>query len=322
MNVTVIIPVYNHALYLVQAVESALIQPETSEVILVEDRSPDNSLDICLSLAAKYDKVRIIRHPNDENRGTPSSRNLGIKNAKFDYIALLDDDDYFLPARFAYAKEIFSTFPICEGVYEAIGITFEDEHAEKQWASSMMGNERMTTIVQEIPPEELFEQLVSRRIGHIHLNGLVFKKSVIKKTGYFDETQLMHDDTDFIYKLSAVGILMPGRLNEPVGIRRVHGENRISASRTNRQVYKERMKMWISVYHWIKRNDLKERISILCRAMAGFCMDNPHYDIPLRTIKPNFLLFRLRLLFTAFEYPELLFESSFLRAFLPYKWTK
>ena len=50
-KVSVIIPVYNAAPFVRQAVESALAQPETAEVVLVEDNSPDNSLEICQQLA-------------------------------------------------------------------------------------------------------------------------------------------------------------------------------------------------------------------------------------------------------------------------------
>ena len=57
MYVSVIIPVYNAEKYVTQAVESALSQPETAEVILIEDASPDKALQICQELAKKHSKV-------------------------------------------------------------------------------------------------------------------------------------------------------------------------------------------------------------------------------------------------------------------------
>ncbi len=101
MQVSIIIPVYNAAAYVREAVESALIQPETGEILLIEDNSPDDSLRICQELAAKYDKVKLLRHPNGENRGPGASRNLGMRNARSPILAFLDADDYYLPGRFS-----------------------------------------------------------------------------------------------------------------------------------------------------------------------------------------------------------------------------
>ena len=80
MQISVIIPVYNAEDFVTLAVESALAQPETGEVILIEDGSPDNSLTICQELEEKYNKVRLLRHPHGRNKGAAASRNLGMKS--------------------------------------------------------------------------------------------------------------------------------------------------------------------------------------------------------------------------------------------------
>ena len=99
LEISVIIPVYNAAAYVRQAVESALAQPEVREVLLVEDGSPDNALEVCQQLAAEHQRVILLHHPNGENRGAGASRNLGMRNAHFPIIAFLDADDYYLPAQ-------------------------------------------------------------------------------------------------------------------------------------------------------------------------------------------------------------------------------
>jgi len=142
----VIIPVYNAAAYLTQAVESALAQPETAEVLLIEDGSPDNALDVCEELAGKYDKVRLLRHPNGENRGAGASRNLGMRNAKFDFIAFLDADDYYLPGRFAAASKIFRLDPACEGVYEAVAMQVESADGMERWQAAGKSASQLQTM--------------------------------------------------------------------------------------------------------------------------------------------------------------------------------
>lgn len=62
MQISVIIPVYNAAKYVRQAVESALSQPEVAEIILIDDASSDNSFNICQELANESPIVKLFCH--------------------------------------------------------------------------------------------------------------------------------------------------------------------------------------------------------------------------------------------------------------------
>jgi len=104
-KVSVVIPAYNAEKLIIKAVESALQFKEVDEVLLVEDGSSDNTLDICKQLGNEYHKVKVYHHLNGINKGAGASRNLGIKKAANDYIAFLDADDYFLPNRFDAEKK-------------------------------------------------------------------------------------------------------------------------------------------------------------------------------------------------------------------------
>lgn len=86
--VSIIIPSYNQQNYLADAIESALVQPN-SEVIVIDDGSTDNSLEI----AKSYKDIRVI---SQVNKGLASARNTGIMNAKGDFILTLDADDIVL----------------------------------------------------------------------------------------------------------------------------------------------------------------------------------------------------------------------------------
>src|SRR5664280_852453 len=136
MLVSVIVPVYNAEKFVHDAVASALQQPETGEVILVEDGSTDGSLRVCKELAEKYEKVFLYQHPDGINLGAGTSRNLGIQESNCEYIAFLDADDLYLPGRFSSAREIFKTEPSIDGVYEALGEYVENEAARERWLAS------------------------------------------------------------------------------------------------------------------------------------------------------------------------------------------
>ena len=168
IQISIIIPVFNAAAYVAQAVESALAQPETAEVILVEDNSIDRSLEVCQDLAARHENVHLLRHPGGINRGAGPSRNLGMKESRCPYIAFLDADDYYLPGRFSVPAQLFAEDSACDGVYEAVGIHFEDESARQRWQESNMAHVRLTTLNHRIPHLELHTQ-TSREFGWTRL---------------------------------------------------------------------------------------------------------------------------------------------------------
>ncbi len=93
MQFSIIIPVYNVENYLRKGVESVLQQTFTDfELILVDDGSKDNSLNLCYEWQ-NYDKrISVIAK---ENGGASDARNYGIKASKGDYILFLDSDDYW-----------------------------------------------------------------------------------------------------------------------------------------------------------------------------------------------------------------------------------
>ncbi|MGZ5196876.1 MAG: glycosyltransferase family 2 protein, partial [Kaistella sp.] len=66
MKISVIIPVYNAAAFLRKAVESALKHTEVEEVVLIEDASPDHSLEICKELVSENKKVKLFQNKNIE----------------------------------------------------------------------------------------------------------------------------------------------------------------------------------------------------------------------------------------------------------------
>lgn len=90
--ISVIVPVYKAEKYLHRCVDSILTQTYTDfELLLINDGSPDNSGAICDEYAAKDSRVRVF---HKENEGVSSARNLGLDNAKGEYVTFCDSDDY------------------------------------------------------------------------------------------------------------------------------------------------------------------------------------------------------------------------------------
>lgn len=91
--VSIIVPVYNVEQYIGRCLNSLVNQTCSCsyEIVVVNDGTRDNSMDIVDKYARKYDFIRII---NQENKGISGARNTGILNAIGEYIAFVDSDDY------------------------------------------------------------------------------------------------------------------------------------------------------------------------------------------------------------------------------------
>ena len=90
--ISIIIPIFNAEKFLKKCLESVIKQSYMKiEIILVNDGSTDNSIDICLEYANKDKRIRVF---NQDNKGGAAARNLGIKKANGDYIAFVDSDDF------------------------------------------------------------------------------------------------------------------------------------------------------------------------------------------------------------------------------------
>ena len=91
MRLSIIMPVYNVERYIEETIDSILGQTFTDfELILVDDGSKDDSGKICDAYAKKDRRVKVLHKPNG---GVSSARNVGVKNAKGDYIGFVDSDD-------------------------------------------------------------------------------------------------------------------------------------------------------------------------------------------------------------------------------------
>ena len=96
MRISIIIPVYNTEQYLPRCIDSILSQSFTDyELLLIDDGSTDGSNALCDAYAEKDNRIRVF---HKENGGVSSARNLGLKEAKGEWICFVDSDDELQPA--------------------------------------------------------------------------------------------------------------------------------------------------------------------------------------------------------------------------------
>ncbi len=105
-RVAVIIAAFNAADTIERAIQSALAEPDVSEVVVVDDASPDETVAAAKRADDGTGRVKILR--TALNAGPAAARNRGIEESASDWITILDSDDYFLPGRIAAMLEFES----------------------------------------------------------------------------------------------------------------------------------------------------------------------------------------------------------------------
>jgi glycosyltransferase involved in cell wall biosynthesis len=112
-RVSVIMIFLNAERFIKEAIESVFEQTFTAwELILVDDGSTDAGSEIARDAARRLpDKVRYVEHPGHQNLGMSASRNLGVREARGDYIAFLDADDVYLPERLGRHVDVLDAMP-------------------------------------------------------------------------------------------------------------------------------------------------------------------------------------------------------------------
>lgn len=260
MKISVIIPVYNAAVFVEKAVKSAHHFDCVDEIILVEDGSIDDSLVVCKEIIDKYPKTKLFTHNNNENKGAGATRNFGILKARNEWISFLDADDFFLDNRFDKEKELNKKGKIFDGLYGALGIHYHSEEIKKTIRNKYGNAYELTTVSEQIKPKELKYVLLemhSKINGYFHLDTFTVRKELLVAVGLFNTKLKLHQDTDILIKLACEGNLVSGEIRKPIALRGVHEGNRIT---NNKNIKQTRFLFYKELYFWMKDNHKEEKI--------------------------------------------------------------
>lgn len=111
---SIIVPVYNVACYLPEALDSLLAQDyKNIEILLIDDGSTDDSLSVCKRYAKEDDRIRLY---SQDNQGLAITRSRGLDYATGEYVTFADSDDTVLPTTYIRAIEILQQNPQCDHV--------------------------------------------------------------------------------------------------------------------------------------------------------------------------------------------------------------
>src|SRR5712692_2507522 len=177
-TVSVVIPTYNSAALLREAIQSVLSQTYSDlEVVVVDDGSDDNTESVVHSFG---DRVSYVKQ---DNKGAGAARNHGIKRSRGKYVAFLDADDLWLPGKLAEQIPLLDQDP-------EIGLVYSD------WSVVPERGEVEPSYLRNRPAASgyVFDDLV--QCGFILVSGTVVRRSCLADVGYFDETLSIAQDYD------------------------------------------------------------------------------------------------------------------------------
>jgi glycosyltransferase involved in cell wall biosynthesis len=191
--VSVVIPTYNSAQLVGEALKSVIHQTYSHhEIIVVDDGSTDNTKDV---LRLFGDRIQYI---HQENLGPSAARNAGIRAAEGEYICFLDADDLWLPTKlevqvsFMERREDIGLVFSDHEEFDSTGVVLESFLAAKSFYSEIISSE---------PIKDAFIKLAMENF--ISTPTVMVRSQCFKKTGLFDETLKSVEDRDLWFRMSA-----------------------------------------------------------------------------------------------------------------------
>jgi glycosyltransferase involved in cell wall biosynthesis len=202
-------PAFNSSNFIAKAIESILSQTfQDFELILVDDGSTDNTLEIMTHYRQQDNRIQIIQ---SKHVGCSRARNLGINQSKFPWIAVMDADDIALPQRFAKQIEAANANPkvVAWGTY-VHHINLKEE------VLSLQKHGLLTE-------EEYYNNMKRGDVPFvIHPTSLI-KKEILLRVGGYDPKFSDADDFELFDRLSDHGPILV--IPEPLLLYRLHSQS-------------------------------------------------------------------------------------------------
>ncbi len=176
MQISVIIPSFNRIQTLIRVIESVLSQHSVvDEIIVVDDGSEDNTAAL---VSQRYPNIKLIRQTN---QGVSAARNTGIRQASFEWIALLDSDDCWLPEKISLIRQAQLQNP-----------EYHLFHSDEIWIRNGVRVNPMKRHGKN--GGWIFKSCLPLCV--ISPSAVVLRRSLLHTTGYFDESLPVCEDYD------------------------------------------------------------------------------------------------------------------------------
>jgi glycosyltransferase involved in cell wall biosynthesis len=185
-NVSVVIPCYNQARFLGEAIQSVLGQGYPNlEVIVVDDGSEDNTEEVASGYAKEDPRVRLVRQ---ENRGVAAARNRGLSEAGGEYVVFLDSDDRLVSEALEVGVRELEAHPGCAFVSGICRKITADGSIVPGWEQFRVRDDPYLELLRSCP---------------VYVPAVMYRRSVFEAVGDFDTSYKAAEDYDLYYRILA-----------------------------------------------------------------------------------------------------------------------
>jgi len=218
-KVSIIMPVYNSEKYLKEAISSVLNQSYSNfELIIVDDGSTDNSLNIAREFAEQDKKVTVITLK--EHKGVAVARNEGLKRARGEFITCMDSDDIMLLNAIKTRVEFLNSHLEVDLVFGKIHKVIDKEGNPIENVFS----EEIEQFNRKKKDNKFYEKVKKLELWVLGVGVTsMFRRNLLFQTGYYEESLLVGDDKDFFFRIFKKA--NPACVPEPVILYRLHESN-------------------------------------------------------------------------------------------------
>jgi glycosyltransferase involved in cell wall biosynthesis len=193
--VSVIIPTYERAHILPRAIRSVLNQTHSNlELIIVDDGSGDNTSVVVSDI--KDERIRYVEF--SENKGLSVARNSGLRASQGEFVAFLDDDDEWMPEKLESSLEVFR-----KNKESNIGLVYTNGYLVKKDKKNIFFKDSRPSRVLYTDTQR-HQNIFPTSISSPLLQFCMLPKSVVLKTGYFDECMRNWEDVDYFVRVATM----------------------------------------------------------------------------------------------------------------------
>ncbi len=194
-KISIIMPAYNAEKFIGSALDSIISQSyQNFEIIIIDDGSLDKTTKIAQDYIDKFTNITLLKQ---ENAGSSAARNLGLKEAKGDYILFFDSDDLL---RVNHLQILLGNL-----LKHRTDLIFCDtlRFIENDKSIDLLPFKLLEGAEKKYSAHEMFSILYKNNISTIH--AMLFKKEVFDKIGYFDTNLKRLQDWDFWIRAAKAG---------------------------------------------------------------------------------------------------------------------
>lgn len=194
-KIAVIIPAWNRPKLWPRSMRSVLTQSVPTQLLISDDGTEVSASGIAADLANEFGKDRVVYIKTKGNQGPPAACNLAAKSTDADFVAILSDDDEYMPT----AVEMMSA-PLA--MHDDVDFVFANVHSIHTEGDKIVRDHVYKPNAPSGTPQDFVEDLLSHRVK---MEGFMIRRTSMMAVGYLDEAFLSSDTTDLMIRMCLRG---------------------------------------------------------------------------------------------------------------------